>query len=122
MLAYESNHAGYVERKAIVEYIKQDAAAHNYPCIAISYITSVGNDLGYRYWFWLNGMKVMRPDSLAPVYSIVFPHSLVNKIDKSFGSLGLIFPDYSRYNKEGIAKSCSLPDQNLTEPMFGFTK
>lgn len=122
MLNFESNHAGYVERKAIVEYIKQDAAIHGYPCIAISYITSIGNNLGYRYWFWLKEMKVMRPDTLAPVYSIVFPHSLVNKIDKSFGSLGLIFPDYSRYNKEGIAKSCSLPDQNLTESMFGFTK
>lgn len=122
MLAYESNHAGYVERKAIVEYIKEDSIARGYPCIAISYITSIGNNLGYRYWFWLKGMKVMRPDTLAPVYSIVFPHSLVNKIDKSFGSLGLIFPDYSRYNKEGIAKSCDLPDQNLTESMFGFTK
>ena len=66
-------------------------------------------------------MKVMRPDTLAPVYSIVFPHSLVNKIDKSFGSLGLIFQTIHAIIR-GIAKSCSLPDQNLTESMFGFTK
>ena len=33
----------------------------------------------------------MRPDSLAPVYTIVFPHSYVDRLDKTFGSLGTDF-------------------------------
>lgn len=122
MFTFNTNHAGYIERKAIVKYIKEDAQKYNYPCVAVSYITSPGNNLGYRYLFWLAKLKVMRPDSLAPVYTIVFPHSYVDRMDKTFGSLGLIFPDYSRYTREGIAKSCAIPDQNLTESMFGFTK
>lgn len=122
LFSYQTNHAGYIERKAIVNYIKEDAAKFNYPCIAVSYITSPGNNFGYRYWFWWYGLKTMRPDSLAPVYTIVFPHSYVNRMDKTFGSLGLILPDYSRYTKESIAKSCAIPDQNLSESMFGFTK
>lgn len=122
LFAYQTNHAGYIERKAIVQYIKDDALKNNYPCVAISYITSPGNNFGYRYWFWYFKLKTMRPDSLAPVYTIVFPHSYVDRMDKTFGSLGLIFPDYSRYTKEGITKSCSISDQNLSESMFGFTK
>lgn len=120
--SYPTNHAGYVERKAIVNFIKADAALRNYPCIAVSYITSPGNNLGYRYWFWLAGVKTMRPDTLAPVYTIVFPHSYVDRLDKTFGSLGLIFPRFSRYTNDGITRSCVGEDQNLTESMFGFTK
>jgi hypothetical protein len=122
LFSYQSNHAGHAEKKAIVNYIKDDAQKYNYPCIAISYITSPGNNFGYRYWFWYYKLKAMRPDSLAPVYTIVFPHSYVDKLDKTFGALGLILPDYSRYTREGIVKSCSISDQNLTESMFGFTK
>ena len=44
---------GYLERKAAVEYIYQDAKSHNYPCIAISYITWPGYGLVYRYFFLL---------------------------------------------------------------------
>lgn len=122
LYSFEPNHTGYLEKKALINFIKEDANQHNYPCVAVSYITSRGNDLGYRYWFWLANLKVMRPDTLAPVYTIVFPHSLVERMDKTFGSLGLIYPDYPRYTVDGIAKSCDRPDQNLTESMFGFTK
>jgi len=122
LFLYQTNHAGYVERKALVSFIKEDAAKNNYPCVAISYITSPGNNFGYRYWFWYFKLKTMRPDTLAPVYTIVFPHSYVDRMDKTVGSLGLIFPDYSRYTIAGISKSCDRPDQNLTESMFGFTK
>ncbi len=114
--------SGYIEKKALIAYIKQDAISHGYPCIAVSYITSVGNNLGYRYLFWLAGIKVMRPDSGSPVYSIVFPQSIVNHLDKSFGALGIVNPDYSRYTEYGVEQSCQGNDANLTESMFGFTK
>jgi len=115
------NRSGYLERKALVGFIDQDSKIHDYPCVSVSYITSPGNDLGYRYLFWLKGMHVNQSISGSPVYTIVFPHSKVDRIDKSFGALGLVLPDYERYNKREVEISCSGENSNLTDPMFGFT-
>jgi len=112
------NKSGYVERKALVSYIAQDAKKHEYPCIAISYITSPGNNMGYRYLFWREGLHVNSPDSGSPVYTIVYPLSMVYGVDKKFGVLGLVLPDYQRYTKEEIKVSCSGKDPNLTNPLF----
>lgn len=116
------NRSGYTEKKAIVAYIAQDAAKHKYPCVAVSYMTDAGYNFGYRYFFWLAKLHVNQPKSNSPVYTIVFPHSRANQLDKTFGALGLIFPDYSRYTKAQISESCAGLDANLTDPMFGFTK
>lgn len=115
------NASGYVERKQIVEFIKADAIAHSYPCISVSYITDPGLDFGYRYFFYLAKMHVNLPKSGSPVYTIVFPHSKVDRIDRSFGALGLVLPDYGRYTKEEVEKSCQGENANLTYPLFGFT-
>ena len=96
------NRSGYIERKAIVKYIKEDAEEKGYPCVSVSYITSPGNELGYRYLFWREGMHVNQSSSMSPVYTIVFPHSKVDRINKSFGALGLVLPDYERYNKKEV--------------------
>jgi len=122
VLATKTNGNGYLQRTAVVEFIKQDAAAHGYPCVSVSYITSPGNNLGYRYLFWLQNMHVNNPISKSPVYSIVFPLSLVSGVDKTFGALGLVLPDYKKYTKSGIDKSCSGENSNLTDPMFGYTE
>jgi hypothetical protein len=119
---YNSDRKGYVEKIALVREIKKDSEKNGYPCISISYITSPGYDMGYRYLYWLEKMHVNKPSSLSPVYTIVFPHSLVNQIDKSFGSLGLIYPDYKRYNESGVSLSCQGQNANLTDPMFGYTE
>lgn len=116
------NKSGYVERKQIVNFIARDAKENGYPCVSVSYVVSPGRDLGYRYLFFLEGLHVNQPKSGAPVYTIVYPHTLVNRMDKTFGDLGLVLPDYSRYNKEDIEVSCSGENANLTDPMFGFTK
>ncbi len=116
------NASGYIQKKAIVEFISADASQHGYPCVAFSYITNPGYQFGYRYFIYLKGIKTAPPSSGAPVYSVVFPHSLVNHIDKSFGALGLVLPDYSRYDKTSVNVSCSGENSNLTDPMFGFTK
>lgn len=117
-----SDKKGFVEKTALIKEIKQDSQKHNYPCISISYITSPGYELGYRYLFWLENMHVNDPSSGSPVYTIVFPHSLVDKIDNSFGSLGLIYPDYQRYNEKDVEISCQGANANLTNPMFGYTE
>ena len=119
---YNINRSGYVERKMIVNYINYDRQLHNYPCISVSYITSPGYELGYRYLFWLEGMHVEKPLSGSPVYSIVFPLSGVDKVDKYFGALGLILPDYTKYNQETVERSCSGSNSNLTDSMFGYTE
>jgi hypothetical protein len=116
------NRSGYIERKQLVSYIKEDAEKHEYPCVSVSYITDPGYDLGYRYLYWLENMHVNNPDSGSPVYSIVFPHSKVNSIDVSFGALGLIMPDYEKYSKDEILISCSGKNSNDTNPMFGYTE
>jgi hypothetical protein len=113
---------GYIQKKAIVAYIKEDAQKHNYPCISVSYITNPGYNLGYRYIFYLANMHVNDPVSGSPVYTIVFPLSLVNKFDDRFGALGLILPDYKKYNQKDVDKSCQGENANLTDPMFGYTE
>lgn len=122
VIKYNSDKKGYVEKMSLVRAIKEDSKKNNYPCISISYITNPGYNMGYRYLFWLENLHVNNPISMSPVYTIVFPHSLVNSIDKSFGSLGLIYPDYKRYNEKGIEESCKGENSNLTDPMFGYTE
>ena len=116
------NRSGYLERKATVAEIKRDAKARGFPCVAVSYITDPGYDLGYRYLFWLEGLHVNRPKSGSPVYTIVFPLKPIFREDKTFGALGLIYPDYGRYTREKVRESCSGENSNLTDPMFGYTQ
>jgi hypothetical protein len=120
LITLSINESGYLQRTALVKEIKQDAQKHNYPCVSVSFITSPGNDLGYRYLFRKENMHVNHPDSLSPVYSIVFPHNMVDKIDRSFGALGLIYPDYKKYSDDEVAESCSGKNSNLTDSLFGF--
>jgi hypothetical protein len=118
----EPNRIGYQQKKDIVTHIKADSVLNNYPCVSVSYITSPGNDLGYRYLFWLAKLHVNQPKSLSPVYTIVFPLSKVDRVDKTFGALGLIYPDYKKYNQKDVDTSCSGMDSNVTDPMFGYTE
>jgi len=113
---------GYLERKSLVDYIDEDSKKMGYPCVSVSYIVKPGYNLGYRYLYYLKGMHVERPVSGAPVYSIVFPHSWVDRIDVPFGSLGLILPDYQSYTDEKVRSSCQGGNSNLSDPMPGFTK
>lgn len=116
------NHSAYLERSAVVAEIAQDAADHGYPCVSVSYITSPGSDLGYRYLFYMEDIHVNDAISNSPVYTIVYPHRFVDKIDKAFGAIGLIYPDYGKYSKDAVAESCSGANSNLTNPLFGFSQ
>lgn len=113
---------GYVERKAIAKYIAEDAREKGFPCVAVSYITSLGEDVGFRYFFWLNNLHVNQAKSGSPVYTIVLPVDLApGDVQAKFGDIGVIPPkDIS--SRETIATSCSGQNSNLTDPMFGFTQ
>ena len=121
-ITYPVNASGYIQRKAIVSRIRADALEHNYPCISISYITSPGADLGYRYFFYLEKMHVNHPAGGSPVYTIVFPQNLVDRFDKSFGALGLILPDYERYTQDEVLQSCLGQNSNEIDLPFGYTE
>src|SRR3989344_1570965 len=112
---------GYLARKNLVDFIAADARQQGYPCVAVSFMTSPGYDLGYRFLFYRKNLHVNRPDSLAPVYTIVFPHYRANRLDFTFQALGLVLPDYERYTDEAVKVSCSGQNSNITDPMFGFT-
>ena len=116
------NRSGYIYRKAVIAEIKKDAEEKGYPCASISYITDPGSNLGYRYFIWRERLKTKPITELVPVYTIIFPLKPIYKEDKSIGALGLIYPDYSKYNSDTVSKECEGSDWNLEEPMFGFTK
>ena len=116
------NKSGYKYKKAIVEEIKVNAESYGYPCVAVSYITDPGLNMGYRYFFWRKGLHVNRPDSGSPVYTIVYPLKDIFPVDKTFGALGLIYPEYTIYDPDSVKNSCSGEDSNLTDPLFGYTE
>jgi hypothetical protein len=115
------NRSGYVERQEITKYIEKDARDHGFPCVSVSYITDPGYDRGYRYFLWLNKVKVKPISDNVPVYTIVYPQKPVFKTDRDFGAIGLIEPEYDKYNRQTVEKSCVGDDFNLIDPMIGFT-
>lgn len=115
--------AGYDERRAVAEFIVKDSKEKDFPCVSISYITGPGDNVGFRYFFWLNNLKT-KPVKTGgpPVYTIVFPSELVtDDLAAKFGQIGIIRPE-KQGTKEEIEESCSGENSNLTDPMFGFTK
>lgn len=117
-----TNGNGYLEKQALLSFIKTDSIAHSYPCVAISYITAPGYNFGFRYLLWIDGIKTKDPGKGAPVYSIVFPLSFVDHFDERFGGLGLVLPDYSSYTDKSVVNACEGVDTNTTEPLFGYTQ
>lgn len=112
---------GYLERKNVVNYIKNDSENREYPCISISYITNPGDNVGFRYLFFLNNLHVNEPKSESPNYTIVIPPGLsTDSVKYISGAFGVIPPD-KEYSKDHIDQSCSGQNSNLTESMLGFT-
>jgi len=115
-------HEGYNERKAVANFIAEDAKKNGFPCVAVSYITTEGRNVGFRYFFWLNGLHVNQPISGSPVYTIVLPPELVSDaIAAQFGHIGVLLPEKIA-SPDKIKESCSGQNANLTDPLFGFTK
>lgn len=111
---------GYLERKAVVHYIQIDAEKNKYPCIGISYITTLGENVGFRYFFYLSKLHLVHPSVDVPVYNIVIPDELSkDEVKQRFGHIGVI-PPTKIPSPDTIQKSCQTPNTNLTDPMFGY--
>ncbi|HUV71541.1 MAG TPA: glycosyltransferase family 39 protein [Clostridia bacterium] len=108
---------GYLAKRGIVEFIKQDALYNNYPCISVNYISDFGRGVGFRYFFWWQGLKLIEPGRGAPVYNIVIPAELSpDEVKITFGNLGVILPKKTVFQDESV---CNNP-QNQLQPMLGF--
>lgn len=121
--SYGKQQTRYSDRMAIVEEIKRDMVINNYPCIAVSYITDPGYNLGFRYFYYLKGIKLKGIGSDIPVYSIVFPIGKDSvKEDIKMGNMGLIYPEERDSGYNNLSEVCKGDDINLTQPMFGFNQ
>lgn len=122
MITNDYYNKGYVEKKAVVNFIKADSENRGFPCIGISYITATGENVGFRYFFYLNNMHLVHPSFDIPVYNIVIPDELsTGEVKQKFGHIGII-PPTTLPSKETIQKSCQTPDTNLTDSLFGYVE
>ncbi|TSC88603.1 MAG: Uncharacterized protein G01um10147_99 [Microgenomates group bacterium Gr01-1014_7] len=113
-------HKGYVEKRALVDYITMDAKNKDYPCFGISYITAPGENVGFRYFFLLKKAHLVHPSLDVPVYNIVIPEELsLREVKQKFGHIGLI-PPKKTPSKDLMKEACSEKNTNLTDPMFGY--
>ncbi len=112
----------YQERKGVVEFITNDAKQKGFPCIGISYITTIGENTGFRYFFYLKNQHLIHPSLSVPVYNIVIPDELsLKEVKQKFGHIGII-PPTKIPAKEVIEKSCQTPNTNLTDSVFGYVE
>jgi len=106
MLKNGYNTESYYERARLVDYIKSDAKAKNFPCVGINYITDFGKGVGFRYLFWYKRMNIIKPSGKVPVYNIVIPLQISEKeLNKSFGRFGVILPKNNTVPNEIICQS-----------------
>lgn len=113
---------GYLEKKAVVDYIVSDAKTKKFPCFSINYITSIGENVGFRYFFFLQNAHIAVPGRGSPVYSIVIPDEYaLAEVKVKFGHIGVI-PPTEIQSEELMKDACSGANTNLTDPMFGYVE
>lgn len=115
---YRPSFKDYAQKKAVVNFIAEDAKKNGFPCIGLSYMTHPGQDVGFRYLFWLKNMHVNMPNRDLPIYTITIPYG---PSQPRFGLIGVITPQ-NIPSKEVMENACRGENENLTYPLFGFTK
>lgn len=121
LITQDYYHKGYQEKKEVVNFIKWDAYLKGLPCVGISYFTTPGENVGFRYFLYLNNIHTIQPSKDVPVYTIVIPEELSKDVKVKFAHIGVILPTFLP-SKEQLERICSKPNTNLTDPMFGFVK
>lgn len=120
LLNQKVNDKGYLQKKSVAQFIKKDSSDKNFPCVSVTYITTPGENTGFKYLFWFSNLKLEEPKSGVANYTIVIPYNLSpGSVEKKFGIIGVIVPQ-SGYNLE-VASNCSGSDFNLSEPLWGYT-
>lgn len=114
-------HKGYLEKKAVVDYIMSDAQSKNYPCFSLTYITAPGENVGFRYLFYLRNAHIVKYSAGTPVYNIVIPDEFSKEVKIKFGHIG-VFPSTDIKAADDLSGICSKENVNLKDSMFGFVK
>jgi len=122
LITQDTYHKGYIEKKAVVDYIINDAKNKDFICFSINYITSPGENVGFRYFFFLKNAHLAVPGRGSPVYNIVIPDEYaVKEVKVKFGHIGVIPPtEIASY--EIMKEACSGQNTNLTDPVFGYVE
>lgn len=109
----------YFYRKQVVEEIKSDSEKNNYKCIAINFIADPGVGVGFRYLFWYEGIKLVKPGTPGiPVYNIPIPWQISrNEVKVHFGRFGVIEPVATKINDQ----NCEAKEYQL-DPLLGYTE
>lgn len=120
---YQYNHLGFMERRALADFVKKDSTQKGYPCVAISYVTTPGNNFGFRYVFYLAGLKTKPVTAQVPVYTIAIPENMIPKTDSTqrFGAIRLNMPD-NTFEMKDLDKNCAESNLNIEDNLFGFYK
>ncbi|MBI2196405.1 glycosyltransferase family 39 protein [Candidatus Daviesbacteria bacterium] len=122
LIVQDTYHKGYIEKKSVVNYIINDAKTKNFPCFSLNYITSPGENVGFRYFFFLKKAHIAVPGRGSPVYSIVIPDEYsLKEVKVKFGHIGVI-PPKQPPPQELMTEACSGQNTNLTDPMFGYVE
>jgi hypothetical protein len=103
-------------RQKVVEYIKHDMELKKYKCMGINFITTPGNNVGYRYLFWVKGVKQVKPiGEKFPIYNIINPWLITeSENDIRIGRFGVIKPKSNLdYDWESCGKTEFEPDTML---------
>lgn len=74
LLLKESFSDRYLEKKKLVQDIKEDASRRNFQCVGINYVADLGTGVGFRYLLWYFGLKTVKPAKNIPVYNIYIPY------------------------------------------------
>lgn len=111
---------GYLERKGVVDFIATDAKFKGYKCFGISYISVPGENVGFRYFFFLKNAHLIHPSLDVPVYNIIIPEEIVNEEKHKFGHIGVTTPAIKPYPP--LDQKCLGENTNLTDPMFGYVE
>lgn len=111
---------GYNARKTAAQFIVNDAKQKGYPCVAIAYQTIQGENVGFRYFFWLNNLHIIDQSAQSPTYIIAIPESMAGEpVDFQEGIVGVVAPE--NIDTADLSQVCAQPNKNLTEPLWGFT-
>lgn len=112
---------GYLYREQVVNYIKNDVVKNNYPCAAANFISDPGVGVGFRYLFWYNKIRLVKPETAgAPVYNIPIPWQLsMEENPVHYGRFGVLLP---RPVKGKITEAECNDPKNQLDPLLGYTE
>ncbi len=121
LLVKSDHYESYYYKMQAVNYIKADVLKNNYPCVAVNFIADPGVGVGFRYLFWWQKIKIIKPGTPGiPVYNIPIPWQISEKDGPIvFGRFGVIIP--SRPEKMIDAKVCDKPENQL-DALLGYVE